>query len=193
LSGRKKRQNTEPDGRPWNPAAWAKLYADHYPQVRSWLLARLGREHDADDLADEVFARLADGGTPDDPGPHVARLASSVLRRHRRRRAREQAGLRSLLAQTMRGSEPEPERGEPADADGFSPEVRETLKKALAELPAGDVNLLRLRIVEELPIAEVARRMGCSQAAAYKRIERLVQRLRARCGVEFNPPKNGSK
>jgi enterochelin esterase family protein len=54
---------------------------------------------------------------------------------------------------------------------------------ALARLSEADRDVLTLRYLEELPVAEVARRLGISEEAAQKRIDRAMARLRRKMGV----------
>jgi hypothetical protein len=74
LSGRKKRANVQRGDQPLSKAAWRKLYAEFYLQTRAWLVARVRNEPDADDLEEEVFARLARAG-PAEPAPDHERAA----------------------------------------------------------------------------------------------------------------------
>ena len=164
-----------------------KLYADFHPQTRAWLVARVPNEPDADDLAEEVFARLARAAPPDDPKAHIAGLVLSVLRLYRRRRAKEHAALRKLLVEAMRTGDAELGGGKPSDDEGFSADAHSIMEELLAGLSAGQVRLLKLRFVEGLRMAEVARRLGCSTEAAKKRLQRIIRQLRRQYAVAPNP------
>jgi RNA polymerase sigma factor for flagellar operon FliA len=52
------------------------------------------------------------------------------------------------------------------------------LRDALAELPAEDRVLIRLRYVEGLTVAQLARSFGGNQVALYRRFEKIQERLR---------------
>ncbi len=52
------------------------------------------------------------------------------------------------------------------------------LRDALAELPAEDRLLIRLRYVEGLTVAQLARSFGGNQIALYRRFEKIQERLR---------------
>lgn len=54
---------------------------------------------------------------------------------------------------------------------------------ALAGLSEADRDVLTLRYLEEMPVAEVGRRLGVSEEAAQKRIDRAIARLRKKMGV----------
>lgn len=160
------------------------LYGDLYPTVTSWLAARVASEQDADDLAQQVFAELAHRQVPDDPKAYIIGIAANVLSRYRRRKARERMALRKLVGEAISGPGAQP--GELSDAEGFRTRDSEAMQNLLAELTRDQIKLLKLRFVKNLPVAEVARRVGCSKEAAYKRIQRIVQRLRQRGGMEPN-------
>ena len=68
--------------------------------------------------------------------------------------------------------------------EGESSEVRAEVENILSTLAPGEAQLLRLRFLEGLRVAEVAGRLGCSRNAAYKRLRQTIQRLRERYGVE---------
>ncbi|TML17735.1 MAG: RNA polymerase sigma factor [Actinobacteria bacterium] len=55
--------------------------------------------------------------------------------------------------------------------------LREVLSAALASLPSGQVDAIRLRVIDQLPYAEVARRLGCSEGAARVRVARGLSQL----------------
>lgn len=59
------------------------------------------------------------------------------------------------------------------DLKAFSP----ALNGALAALPHGQQQAVQLRVVDQLPYAEVARRLGCSEGAARVRVSRALTRL----------------
>ena len=55
--------------------------------------------------------------------------------------------------------------------------MRESVRDALASLPANLADAVRLRVAFDLPYAEVARRLGCSEGAARVRVSRGLTRL----------------
>ncbi len=182
MSGRKKRRQTRSGRERSGSTPWAGFHAEYYPQIRSWFAARVASQQDADDLAQEVFAQLADADPPDDPRAYLTGIASRVLSRHRRQRARARPVLRRLLAETVSAADAQPQ-----DEDGFRAKVDGTVEQLLGELPRTDVKLLRLRFVEGLRIPEIAPRVGCSTEAAYKRLQRILKQLRRLYGIEPTP------
>ncbi len=184
MSGRKKRRQAWSCRKRLGSTEWARLYRDLYPEVRSWLADRMGSEQDADDLAEEVLAKLAQNDRPDDLKAYIATAAANALADYRRRKARERHLLRRLLEVTPGAGEiPFDEPGDPLE-EGESNAERGQLEEVLSTLPRTQARLLRLRFLEGRRMKEIARRVGCSKEAAYKRLQRIIKRLRERYGVE---------
>jgi len=178
MDGRKKRRKT----RAGRPTGLAELHDDLYPGLRSWFAARVAREQDADDLAEQVLAKLAQKHRPKDLKAYLAVATANALQDYRRRAAREREFLQRLLEDTGRGDQIW--RPEARESDEQAAQVQEMLDA----LPAKQAKLLRLRYFDRLPMAKLARRVGCSRAAAYKRIQRILQSLRDRYAPESRKP-----
>jgi RNA polymerase sigma factor (sigma-70 family) len=192
MGGKKKRRKIRSGRGCRDAAAWATLYRQYHPRIRSRLAAGGVHEQDMEDLTQEVFARLARGDAPADLPAYIATIAGNALSRYRLRRAREHAALRRLLEEAIResGYDAGAARAGPADDEPLLAKHGASAEEVLRTLSLGEAQLLRLRFVAGLPVAEVARRVGCSRAAAYKRLERAIRRLRERYGAAPNPRKN---
>ena len=59
----------------------------------------------------------------------------------------------------------------------FAEQIRPVLTLALAALPAAQRDAVRLHVVDELPYATVASRLGCSELAARLRVMRGLNKL----------------
>jgi RNA polymerase sigma-70 factor (ECF subfamily) len=189
MRGSKKRWGTRSCRRRRDSTEWVRLYRDVDSEVRSWFAARVASEQDVDDLAGEVLAKLAQNDRPDDLKAYMATASANALADYRRRKARERDLLRRLLEVTAREDEiPFDEPRDPSE-EGKSNAERGEVEEVLSTLPRAQAQLLRLRFLEGLRMAEVARRVGCSREAAYKRLQRISKRLRERYGVE--PPTLG--
>jgi RNA polymerase sigma-70 factor (ECF subfamily) len=177
------------------PVKWARLYRDFYPQIRSWFVTKVASEQDADDLAEQVFAELGRGDTPDNPKAYIATVAANALSRYRRRKAKERTVLRRLLMQAMSGHDGQHphELEEPSDDEESSAKRGEMMEEVLSGLPPTQAELLKLRFVAGLRVAQVARRVGCSRDAAYKRLQRIIKRLRERYDVGADRPSHEKK
>ena len=158
-----------------DPSAFSELYSRHVEAVYRWFRRRL--EWAASDLAAETFARawLSRGRFRDERDgsvlPWLLGIAANVLADTIRRdrietRARERLGLPLDLAS---------EDGYTAVEERLSP--RSALKRGLGSLPAHERDALELRVVDELPYAQVAKRLAIRPAAARLRVSRALRRL----------------
>jgi RNA polymerase sigma-70 factor (ECF subfamily) len=157
--------------------AFGELYRRHASTVHGWFRRRL--EWAASDLTAEAFAQAwlsrrsfrdeADGSAL----PWLFGIARNVARESARRnevetRARHRLGLPTDLAA---------EDGYAAVEDRLSPRV--ALTDALEALPDHERDALELRVVDELPYADVAAQLGVRPAAARLRVSRALRRLSA--------------
>ena len=157
--------------------AFGELYRRHASTVHGWFRRRL--EWAASDLTAEAFAQAwlsrrsfrdeADGSAL----PWLLGIARNVARESARRnevesRARRKLGLPTDLAS---------EDGYAAVEERLSP--RMALTDALETLPGHEREALELRVVDELPYADVAARLGVRPAAARLRVSRALRRLSA--------------
>ena len=158
-----------------DPSAFSELYVRHVAAVYRWFRPRL--EWAASDLTAETFARawLGRGRFRDERSgsarPWLLGIAANVLadtvRRNRvETRARERLGLPLDLAS---------EDGFTAVEERLSP--RDALERGLGSLPAHERDALELRVVDELPYAQVAKRLAIRPAAARLRVSRALRRL----------------
>jgi RNA polymerase sigma-70 factor, ECF subfamily len=158
-------------------SAFGELYRRHASIVHGWFRRRL--EWAAADLAAETFAQAwlsrrsfrdeADGSAL----PWLLGIARNVARESARRnevesRARRRLGLPTDLAA---------DDGYAAVEDRLSPSA--ALADALEMLPQHEREALELRVVDELPYADVAVRLGVRPAAARLRVSRALRRLSA--------------
>ena len=157
------------------PAAFGELYRRHVRRVHAWHERRLAWA--AADLTAETFARawIARGTFRDRHDgwalPWLLGIAHNVLRESVRRevietRARERLGLPTDLAH---------EDGYAAVEERLSPSAAVTA--AFEALPDHERDAVALRVIDELPYAEVARRLEIRPAAARLRVSRALRRL----------------
>jgi RNA polymerase sigma-70 factor (ECF subfamily) len=153
---------------------FAAAYRAHYWAVSRYVARRLdGGTGEVEEVVAEVFTvawrRRAE--LPATPLPWlygVARncLANAVRGRGRRRRLLHRIGNDTTAhgGQVAAGPEAEPPGG--------------WIHEALARLPAGDQEVLRLTAWEELDVGELAVALGCGTRAAAMRLHRARRRLR---------------
>lgn len=162
-----------------DPEAFGLLYDRHAATVLAYFQRRTACAESAADLTAETFAaafcsrrRYRDTGVPAIAWIlGIARhlLADSIRNERIEDRARRRLGLEriELDDDALRRIE------ELAD---LAP-VRKQLEAALAELPPDSAEAVRLRVDGELPYAEVARRLGCTEGAARVRVARALTKL----------------
>lgn len=158
-----------------DPAAFSELYARHVTTVHGWLLRRL--EWAASDLTAETFARAwlcrhrfrdrrEGSALPWLLGIAAKLLADAVRRERIDTRARQRLGLPVDLAS---------EDGYAEVETRLSP--RPALDQALQSLPVHERKALELRVIDELPYGQIARRLEIRPAAARLRVSRALRRL----------------
>jgi RNA polymerase sigma-70 factor (ECF subfamily) len=161
-----------------DPGAFAELYLRHAAAVDAFLRARApGPE--ASELTSETFARAAlslrrfrneAGGSA---LPWLYGIARNLLHTYYER-SRVETRARKRLGVTIRQYDLETDEfGDRIDAERIAP----ALHAALGTLPAAQRRAVELRIVDELPYAEVARSLGCSPVAARIRVSRALGAL----------------
>lgn len=161
--------------------AFAELYDRHAAAVLAYFMRRTGDAQTAADLTAETFAaafssrrRFRDVGAPG--RAWLFTIASRQLSRYIRTeqvasRARRRLGI-------------EPIDLDPVDLDRVErlvdlEPVRDALADAVASLPPTQADAVQLRIGDQLPFAEVAKRLGCSEVAARVRVSRALTNLAA--------------
>jgi RNA polymerase sigma factor (sigma-70 family) len=154
-------------------AAFADLYRDHCRPVHAYLRRHTGTAAAADDLLQEVFLvawrRHEQKPTASSYRPWLLGVAHKTLLHHWR-----STGRQGRLAQRLQG-QARPVEHDHAERVG----IRCWMEQALRRLTPDEQRLLWLSYWAELPVADVARELGCSAAAVKTRLHRARQRLRA--------------
>lgn len=162
-----------------DPDAFGVLYKRHSSTVLAYLQRRTACPETAADLAAETFAaafqarrRYRDTGASAAAwllGIARRQLANAIRSQGIDRRARQRLGLEriDLDDEALRRIE------ELADLES----IRNRLAAALADLPPETAAAVRLRVADELPYAEVAQRLECSEGAARVRVARALTKL----------------
>lgn len=152
-------------------ARFVELFQRHYGAAMRYAARRVGRDR-APDLVNEAFLvawrRLADVPVTD-PLPWLYATTRHLIGNEIRGRSR-QARLASRMGEVVEWVEPD-------HADVVVDQVR--VRRALAELPEGDQEALRLAAWEGLDAGAAATVMGCSRAAYKVRLYRARKRLAA--------------
>jgi RNA polymerase sigma factor (sigma-70 family) len=154
-----------------------RLYRDHHPAVRAYLLRRAEPELAQDALSETFLAawrRLDE--LPEDRLPWLLATARRTLA-NERRSAKRLGGLRERMA-TRETTEAANPAEQVADAD--------LMRRALSTLSEADREVLMLVAWEGLDTARAAQVAGCSRATFAVRLHRARKRLdRALFALEF--------
>src|ERR1700679_1099834 len=150
----------------------------HAGDLQRFLACRVAPAQDADDLAQEVFARLLrvrDADLVRNPLSYLLGIATHVVREFRQRRQHERVLYDSDLAADLCDHSNEPA---PAGMDGQI-ELRKRLDRALQQLPPAHQLVLLLVKRDGLSYTEAASAAGLSVHT----IEKYVVEARARLRV----------
>ena len=154
-------------------------------RLRAWFERRTGSAHDADDLVQETFARVAaklasvrDGERLD---AWVGAIAGNVLADHGRKRARRDEPLEDADEGGLANAGGN-ERDFAGASEGENADLRQAVagwvEAFLARLDPEDSALLRAVELEGRAQVEVARELGLAPSGARSRVQRARARLR---------------
>jgi RNA polymerase sigma-70 factor (ECF subfamily) len=137
----------------------------------------LGDRALAEDAVQEAFLRVVRNRGDYQPGRPFGAWFYAILRNVStdllRRRMRELGAVKEVARQAAPAAEPTAAAEPPA---------------LLRLLPAGERDVLELRVVQGLTFSEIAAATGLSEAAAKKRAQRGLRRLRERLGEAHHHP-----
>jgi RNA polymerase sigma factor (sigma-70 family) len=162
-----------------DPEMFGIFYDRHAPALLSFFYKRTASAQLAADLTAETFAQafLARSRYRDTSAPARAWLFAiarhELSRSARRQRAENRARRRLGVIQTVVYDSDLERIEELAD---FRP-LRNAIHFALKELPPTLSEAVILRVANDLPYPEVARRLGCTEKAARVRVSRALARL----------------
>lgn len=157
------------------------LYDRHVAAVLAYHYRRTRCAQTAADLTAETFAsaftsrhRFRDVGAP--ARAWLFTIARRQLGHYLRRERVAERARRRLGVEVGRLAEDDVERIEALVDDAPR---RSELERALAALPDGQAEAVRLRVALDLPYREVASRLGCTEGAARVRVSRGLASLSA--------------
>jgi RNA polymerase sigma-70 factor (ECF subfamily) len=164
------------------PEAFARFYEEHVESLLAYVMRRVWDVDVALDLTAESFAqsylsrRRFRGSTEAEAAGWLYGIARRQLALYFRRSAVEKRALQRLGLQAPRFTEEEESRlRELAEPD----DLRGAVRLELERLSAAQREALQLRVVDELPYADVADSLGISQQAARARVARGLKALAA--------------
>lgn len=162
-----------------DPAAFGVFYQRHIDAILAYHYRRSGCPQTAADLAAETFAQALLSRRSFSPGPTPARawlfgIARNHLGKFVRRQKVAERARRKLGVQRIELDNDDIVYIE-ALVD-LAP-LRHELREALANIPAGEADAVRLRIGLDQTYAQVATTLGCSEGAARVRVSRGLTKL----------------
>lgn len=162
-------------GTPGDEATFRSLYSRTFDAVARYCLRRLPPDVAPDAVADTylvAWRRIDEVPQGEEAIAWLYGVARNVIRNAQRSGRRSQR-LEAKLLSTPAGHDPGPELVIVQREDDA------LLRRALDGLREPDREIVRLRAFEELPFAQIAKVVECSEDAAKKRFARAVRRLRA--------------
>ncbi len=156
------------------------LFLAHHVRALKAAYRITGSMSDAEDVAQAVFLRILQQGACrqaiENPDSYIYRAAINAALDLLRKRRREAAVPVEEAAEVSSGAT--------AERDCQSGELREWLRRALADLSPTAAEMFVLRYVEDYDNAHIARLMNTSRAVVavvlYRTRERLHKELRSR-------------
>lgn len=183
-------------------AAAREFYSLYKDRVYRWAFLKTRNPHAAEDLCQEVWGRIHRSLHTYRPGTNPnAWVYRILINAHRSLWRRGQHFVESLVDRFLEGPEAEPAGDAPlalCGSVGGTPESMLAHKQELAvilsalhEIPEIYRTVVILRIVEELPIEEVATILELSQGTVKSRLSRGVEKLRERLGQKAQSGSGG--
>jgi len=163
-----------------DPDAFGRFYDLHVDELMGFFARRTADGHVAADLTAETFAaafvsRRRFGSRGDGSArAWLFGIAHHQLGRYARRERVSQRARRKLGMEPVSVDDEAARRIEDL-ADLHA--LRVELRAALTQLPAGQLDAVRLRVIDELSYAQVALQLGCTEGAARVRVTRGLARL----------------
>jgi RNA polymerase sigma-70 factor (ECF subfamily) len=166
--------------------AFRELFHRHARGLFNFASRMLGDHALAEEVAQEAFTRVVRRPPDLGRGTKFSTYLYSVGRNLcidelRKRRTRRHAPLHDRPGADGEGRSLEERLAADApatDAEAMNRELRERIDDALGKLPVEQREVFMLREFADLPFAEVARAVGCSENTAKSRMRYALERLR---------------
>ena len=161
--------------------ALTQLYRRHAQALLLFFQRRVQDPELATDLMADTFTTALErreqfrGSTEKELSGWLWMIAQSILRDHERRGEAARRGARRLGRERRALTDREIERIEEL---AESEQMRTAVARGLERLPAEQRDALRMRVVDGLPYAEIARRLGLTPSGTRTRVTRAMRDLR---------------
>jgi RNA polymerase sigma-70 factor (ECF subfamily) len=155
--------------------AFEAIYEEYLDRIYAYLRVRTASTDDARDLTQQVFLQALEGlprfrGHADQIAAWLFRIARNAVSNHLRRR-------RPAVAWDLVPEALQPRDQQTVDARLVKDESLEQLRALLQSLAPDAQELLALRFVAQLTVAEIATLLGKSDAAVSKQLSRTIHHL----------------
>ena len=156
--------------------AFAQIYLRYYPRTYRLAFGMSASRETAEDLTQEVFARVASRLRQFQGTARFStwfyRVAINVFLRFRERRGRAPHQISDPVEREVA------DRATPSvEDDILGEQVRREVHKALLSLPPVPRMIVILRDIEGLGYAEISERLGCSEGTVASRLSRARRML----------------
>lgn len=152
-------------------SAFSRLVLKHQWAVRAFLLARLSRKHEAEDLAQETFVtawnRLKDFDVTRPFGPWLRGIAENHLRNHLRKFRAEPIGGNEALQRILDFHVASQQQVE------VESELAEALADCIEQVDEAARELLMARYAEGRSMAEICKQTGKKHSAMTMKLHRI--------------------
>jgi RNA polymerase sigma-70 factor (ECF subfamily) len=165
-----------------NPEAFAVFYRRHVGSIVAFFVRRTACQETAADLTAETFAQAYLSRHRYRPTGAPAQAWLATIARHQLAHFVRAAEVASRARRRL-GMRPVPLGDEPFDRLMESVDARRNgtaLRVAMDELTDGVADAVRFRVIDGLGYADVAARLGCTEAAARQRVARGLSHLAER-------------
>jgi RNA polymerase sigma-70 factor (ECF subfamily) len=167
---------------PVNGPRLTELFDKHAREILGFLARRTSDPEAAVDILAETFASAFEaraefrGEDPRSERAWLFAIARNQLADHFRSEQAHGSAVRRLGIERRELTDTEYDRIEEL---ARTQELRDLVADQVERLPAEQQDAVRLRLIDELPYAEVAERLGITQQAARARVSRGLRTLRA--------------
>lgn len=159
-------------------AALNTLVTSHWPSIYRLALAKTGKPEEAQEIAQDTFLRALAAlprykETNATFKTYLSRIALNLITDYYRKRGRT-----PQVVDITEYSEPLTDTGVRPEEAAVNTERREEVARMLALLPAEQQQVIELRIIQGLAVADTARIMGKSGAAVKMLQQRALKKLK---------------
>jgi RNA polymerase sigma-70 factor (ECF subfamily) len=167
-------------------AAFGELYDYYLPRIYGYVARRVEERSVAEDLTATTFERAlgavrgADFRNASFGGFLYRVAANAVIDHFRRERRSTPLGVRATDVDDDEGRDDVEELGDDAAARAFAAAVdRDTLRRALLQVPEAHRRVIVLKYFDGLDIDELCAALGCSRQTFAVKLHRALRALRA--------------